>query len=128
MFGVWGGDGELIRVRSRCDGRIQLAGGAVNRTATNGVSTVMLHSRVSSDEISRRGRALYEDHIRSEVEPAHNGKLVAIDVKTGAYEADEDEVAAVDRALAKHPDAALYIVRAGARTAHRLGGRFGTAR
>lgn len=80
------------------------------------------HARISSDEVSRLGRRLYDDQIRQQVEPQYDGKLVVIGVESGEFEVDENEIVAVDRALAKHPDAALYTVRAGARTAHRLGG------
>jgi len=46
-----------------------------------------------------------------------------VDVTTGAWEVDEDDVAASERVLAKNPDAVLYFARVGRRAAYRLGAR-----
>jgi hypothetical protein len=40
--------------------------------------------RYSRDEFSRRGHELYE-HIRPQVEEGNRGKVVAIDIESGAY-------------------------------------------
>jgi hypothetical protein len=48
--------------------------------------------------------------------------VLVIDVETGAYEIDDDDIAAVHRALAKHPGAALWALRIGYDTMHTLGG------
>ena len=44
-------------------------------------------------------------------------------VDTGDYEIDSNEVAAVKRAKAKNPGAALYILRVGYPAAYRVGGQ-----
>jgi hypothetical protein len=46
-----------------------------------------------------------------------------LDVDTGEYEIDSNEVAAVKRAKAKNPGAALYILRVGSPAAYRVGGQ-----
>jgi hypothetical protein len=46
---------------------------------------------------------------------------VVVDIETGDYEIDADDLAATKRALAKRPDAVLYGVRIGYPTAYRLG-------
>ena len=84
----------------------------------------MAHPRYSSDEIVERGQALYDQQIREKVEPQHNGKFLVLDIETGEFEIDADSVAAVERATAKHPDPALYLLRVGFPTAVKLGGRF----
>lgn len=81
----------------------------------------MSHPRYTSEEIERRGQALYDQQIRTKVESAHKGKFLVLDIDTGDYELDVDELAALKRAKAKHPDAALYILRVGYPTAYRLG-------
>ena len=82
----------------------------------------MPHPRYSSEEIVRRGQALYEQQIRSTVEIAHKGEFLVLDVETGEYEIDASEIAALKRARAKNPGAALYILRVGRYpTAYRLG-------
>jgi hypothetical protein len=77
-------------------------------------ATRLGHPRITSEEIDRRGEALYEQSIRPQVETEANiEKMVIIDVETGDYEIDTDGLAASDRLLARHPDAALYGQRIG---------------
>jgi hypothetical protein len=83
----------------------------------------MPHPRYSSAEIVQRGQVLYDQQIRAHVEASHPGKFLVLDIETGDYEIDADDVAALQRAKAKHPDAAFYILRVGTPTAYRLGGR-----
>ena len=83
----------------------------------------MPHPRFSSAEIVQRGQVLYDEHIRGKVEANHQGKFLVVDIETGEYEIDVDELAALKRAKAKHPDAALYLLRIGSSTAYRLGGQ-----
>jgi hypothetical protein len=80
-------------------------------------------SRYSAEETARRGDALYEREIRSRVEPAYRGKVVAIDVDRGEYVIDDNALTASERLLTQHPDAEIWCVRVGSRVLHRLGGR-----
>jgi hypothetical protein len=80
-------------------------------------------SQGSAEEIARRGDALYEREIRAQVEPAHRGKVVAIDVDRGEYVIDDNALSASQRLLARHPDAEIWCVRVGSRVLHRIGGR-----
>ncbi len=83
----------------------------------------MSHPRYTSEEIVERGEALYNQQIRAEVETGNEGKFLVLDIETGAYEVDEDELAAVQRAKANNSNAALYLMRIGYATAYRLGGQ-----
>jgi hypothetical protein len=84
----------------------------------------MPHPRYSAEEIVRRGEEIYQQRIRANVETQHKGEFLVVNIETGDYEIDRDELAAMDRATAKHPDGAHYLVRVGYPAAHRLGGRF----
>jgi hypothetical protein len=84
---------------------------------------LMPHSRYTSEEIVQRGQEIYEEQIRAEVEAKHTGKFLVVDIETGLYEIDSSELAAFDRARAKHPDAAFYLLRVGHDTAYRVGGK-----
>lgn len=84
----------------------------------------MPYAKYTSEEVATRGEGLYEQHIRSQVEADHQGEFVVVDIETGEYEIDKDDLAATKRALAKRPEAVLYGVRIGYPTAYRLGGRF----
>lgn len=80
----------------------------------------MVAFRLSSHEIAERGEALFQRDIRPLLHAADQGKFLVLDVETGDYEIDRDELAALDRIRAKKPSAQLYVLRIGARTAYRL--------
>ena len=85
--------------------------------------TTALQPRYSKEEFARRGDELYERGIRPQVEAGNEGKFVVIDIESGAYEVDADELAATDRLLAHHPDAQMWITQVGSRYARRFGTR-----
>jgi hypothetical protein len=84
----------------------------------------MGHPRYTKEEIAARGEAIYRQQIRDKVEPQHVGKFLILDVETGDYEIDDDDMAASQRAHARHPDGAFYGMRVGYRSAGTLGGSF----
>jgi hypothetical protein len=59
--------------------------------------------RYSKEEFAQHGDEIYETQIRSQVEVADRGKIVAIDIDTGAFEVDASEIAACARLEAHHP-------------------------
>ncbi|MGH2351563.1 MAG: hypothetical protein ACRDI2_17370 [Chloroflexota bacterium] len=81
--------------------------------------------RYSKEEFARRGDEIYARDIRPHVEPRHEGEFVAIDIETGAYEVGADELAAMDQLRARHPDARVWLIRAGSSYTHRFGFRGG---
>ena len=82
----------------------------------------MPYPQYTPDEVAQRGEAIYEQQIRARVEPEHQGQFVVIDIETGDYELDADDLVATKRALAKRPGAVLYGLRIGSPAAYRLGG------
>jgi hypothetical protein len=81
----------------------------------------MAHPRYSSDEIAEQGQALYEREIQGSLAAGDVGKFLVLDIETGDYELDTDDLAAVQRARAKRPDGAFYVLRVGHSAAYRLG-------
>ena len=77
--------------------------------------------RYSKEEFARRGDEIYERDLRSHVEAGNEGKFIVIDIETGAYEIDADELVASDRLLARHPDAQVWLRQVGSRYARRFG-------
>jgi hypothetical protein len=77
--------------------------------------------RYSKEEFARRGDEIYESESCPHVEADNEGKFVAIDIETGAYEVDVDELAASDRLLARCPDAQMWLRRTGSRYVRRFG-------
>ncbi len=76
-------------------------------------------------DIAARGQALYERAIRQHVEPQHIGKFLVLDVDTGEYEIDADDLPASDRLLERVPNALLFGIRIGSATAYKLGAHLG---
>ena len=75
----------------------------------------------SKEEAARRGDEIYDRSVRAQVEPQRNGEIVAIDLDTGAWEVDPDEITAAHRLETHHPDAQIWAVRIGSRYLSRFG-------
>jgi hypothetical protein len=46
--------------------------------------------RYSKEDAARRGDEIYDRSVRAQVEPQHNGEIVAIDLDSGAWEVDPE--------------------------------------
>jgi len=60
--------------------------------------------RYSKEEFARRGNQIYESQVRSQVEEGNQGRIVAIDIETGAFEVADDLVTAAKQLSARVPD------------------------
>ncbi len=52
----------------------------------------MPHPRFSSEEIAEKGQALYDRGIRDKLGPGDRGKYLVLDIETGHYEMDTDQL------------------------------------
>ncbi|MBI2172025.1 MAG: hypothetical protein HYU30_08430 [Chloroflexi bacterium] len=77
--------------------------------------------RYSKEEFSRRGEEFYDRKVRPHIVEGDKGKFVAIDIETGDYEIDADELAASDRLLEHHHNAQVWLIRVGSRYVRRFG-------
>jgi hypothetical protein len=77
--------------------------------------------KYSKEEFARRGNEIYETHVRPQVEEGNHGKIVAIDIETGAFELAKDTMIASDKLLERYPDAQIWRVRIGHKGVHRFG-------
>jgi hypothetical protein len=77
--------------------------------------------RYSKEEFARRGKEIYEAQVRSQVEEGNHGKVVAIDIETGAFEVADDSLTAAKQLLKRYPDAQIFGIRIGYRAVHRFG-------
>ena len=80
-------------------------------------------TRFSAEETARLGDDIYERQIRPLVEVGNRGKIVAIDVETGAYALEETALAASRRLQAQRPATEVWFVRVGHRARHKIGAR-----
>ena len=79
-------------------------------------------SRYSAEETARRGDEIYEQRIRSLIEDGSRGKVVAIDIESGAYVVAENALSASKLLLAQSPNAEIWCARVGSRALYQMGG------
>src|SRR5436189_2947477 len=78
--------------------------------------------RYSKEEFARRGEALVESKVRPNLTAADEDKFVAIDIETGEYELDKNEMKAADRLRKRLPDSQIWLVHVTSGYLHRFGG------
>ena len=79
--------------------------------------------RYSMEEFARRGEELFHRDIRPQLRDHNELEFVLIDIETGDFEVDADQLTASDRLLARRPDAQVWMRRVGSPYALRFGGR-----
>jgi hypothetical protein len=79
--------------------------------------------RYSKEEFARRGDEIYETQVRSKAEEGNHGRIVAIDIETGAFEIADELLAASKQLLARLPDAQTWFVRIGHPAVDHFGAR-----
>ena len=82
-----------------------------------------LYPRYSKEEFARRGNDIYEREVQPRLSAQDNGKFVAIDIETGAFECDAEEIAASNRLLARNPEAQIWFRLVGSPYTRRFGPR-----
>lgn len=78
--------------------------------------------RFTKEEFARRGDEIYERDIEPRAD-LDTGNFVAIDIVSGIFEVDADEMLASDRLLSRSPDAQIWVRRIGSRYTRRFGPR-----
>ena len=79
--------------------------------------------RYNKEEFAKRGDAIFEKDIRPRLKNEAERDFVAIDIETGAYEIDANEMAVCDRLRVRVPDAQVWIRRVGSPFVRSFGGR-----
>jgi hypothetical protein len=82
-----------------------------------------IRPRYDKEEFARRGEAIFEKDIHPVIGTANKRDFVVIDIETGAFEVDADELTASDRLRARVPNAQIWVRRVGSRFARHFGGR-----
>jgi hypothetical protein len=78
---------------------------------------------MTSQEIAARAQEIYDSRLRAQVESAHKGQYIVIDVESGDYEIADDFLLPTRLLHSRHPDALLHTIRIGYPVAGRIGGR-----
>lgn len=71
----------------------------------------------------RHGEEIFEREVRSKLEGQNPDDYLLIDVDSGDFEVDADELAASERLRARRPQAVIYFRRVGSRVSRRFGYR-----
>ena len=77
------------------------------------------------DDIAAQGEAIFARDIEPRVRIRPGREFVLIDILSGDYEVDADDLAAEDRLFARRPDALIWMRRVGSADAYRFGLRPG---
>jgi hypothetical protein len=80
--------------------------------------------RYSKIEFARRGDEIFEREVRAHLSGENPSHFLAIDIETGDFEIDENEMKACDRLHERKPDAQIWLRKVGSRYARKFGGRF----
>ena len=81
----------------------------------------MSTEKYTTDEICERGKRIYEEQIKHLVEPSENGKFIMIDINSGDYEIDDEELEASARLRRRRPDSVRFLAKIGCKAAYRMG-------
>ena len=82
----------------------------------------MARTQYTNEEIGQLAEQIYRRSIRDKVMPQHKGKFLIVDIESGDYEIDEDDLAAEDRLRARRPDGICFVLRIGYKAAYTLVG------
>ena len=82
----------------------------------------MPQTQYTNEEIARIAEEIYRRDIRDKVMPEQKGKFLTLDIKSGDYEIDEDDLSGEKRLRAQHPDGVFFGFRIGYKAAYALGG------
>ncbi len=75
------------------------------------------------EEVAQLGHQIYQRDIRDKVMPQHKGKFLVLDIESGDYEIDEDDLSAEEVLRARRPDGVFFGLRIGYTSAYTLAGR-----
>jgi hypothetical protein len=78
--------------------------------------------RAGKEVFARRGDTIYENDVLPQLKADDEGKFAAIDIDSGEYAIDRDELKAGNKLRARNPEAQIWMVRIGHRAVHRIGG------
>jgi len=66
--------------------------------------------RYSKEEFARRGNEIYEREVRPKAAAQDHGRIVAIDIESGAFRVADDTITATRDLIAQIPDAQIWVL------------------
>lgn len=86
------------------------------------MSTLRKDELEATDELAESGQRLYDERLKSLLEPEHEGEFVAIDPETERYFLGPTGLAALRAGRNELPGKLFYLLRVGQDAAYRVGG------
>ncbi len=86
------------------------------------MSTLRKEQPAASDQLAESGQRLYDERLRQQLEPEHNGEFVAIEPESERYFLGSTGLAALRAGRSAMPDKLFYLLRVGSEAAYRVGG------
>lgn len=77
-------------------------------------------SRAEIERFVALAKQAYAERIAKQVEPEHNGEIIAIEPNSGAYFLGNNEVQAANKARAAGCPGPFFFLRVGSKYTHRL--------
>jgi hypothetical protein len=74
-------------------------------------------------EIVGRGYELLKNSIEPTLPPEEFGRFICVDIDSGAFEVDDDDLMAIERLDARVPGAVTFLGRVGKDSTYRMGMR-----
>ena len=75
----------------------------------------------TSEEICDKAEKIYSEKIKHLVEPEQNGRFIVVDIESGDYEIDEDDISAEDRLEERRPGYVGHLLKIGFESAFTVG-------
>lgn len=82
----------------------------------------MSQKHYTNEEIVRLGNELYNRQIRDKVMPQQKGKFLVLDLESGDYVIDEDDLRAEETLRTRQPTGIFFGLRIGYKSAYTLSG------
>jgi len=73
---------------------------------------------VNKERLVAQGEALYQQRLKSQLDPTYHGQIVAIEVESGDYFIGKSVTEAARKAKEKHPEKVFYFVKIGFPAVH----------
>lgn len=84
------------------------------------VDKTSYHLTTSPSKVTREGEKIYQEKLKSELEPELKGRFVVIEPESGDYFVAADPTQANKKARRKYPDKLFYLKKIGFEAAFRL--------
>lgn len=84
------------------------------------MNTLRKEGAEATDGLAESGQRLYDEHLRSLLEPEHEGEFVAIDPDTERYFLGQTGLAALRAGWRELPGRLFYLLRVGQPAAYRV--------